>query len=232
MMPPGPRLSRRSNALWSRSFLVHHYLWRNVDAAAGRALAALRANGVEEPRVLDVGCGERPYQELFAGCSYVGLNDSACNARPDFIADAQRMPLRDESVDLVFCSQVVEHVTDPQRLLGECARVLRPEGWLLLTAPMFWPLHEEPHDYLRFTAHGLRLMSARAGFPDPHITPDGGSWAQVGQSLALALPRWARPLVPMSNLCFLALDGLGNDRRCPINYTVEARKPPPSALLP
>src|ERR1700683_2032301 len=79
------RLRRRKAHLWSGSYLAHRYLWSNLEAAVAQAKGELPA---DSKVVLDVGCGNRPYADLFADCQYVGLNYSAQDACPDVIADA------------------------------------------------------------------------------------------------------------------------------------------------
>jgi len=116
------------------------------------------------PLVVDVGCGERPYADFFEGAYYVGLNYGMDDASPDIVGDAQQLPLKSNCADIVFSTQVIEHVPHPEKLVREAFRVLKPRGVLLLTGPFYWPLHEEPHDFYRFTRYGFEHLLVSAGF--------------------------------------------------------------------
>lgn len=117
-------------------------------------------------RVLDVGCGRRPYEAWVDkrpdGVSeYIGL-DVALGPDVDILVGPDdNWPLADASIDAVLLTQVLEHVADRKLLVEEISRVLRPGGTLLLTVPFIFPLHGLPHDYARFTPHGVRELFAR-----------------------------------------------------------------------
>ena len=104
------RLAVRRNRIWARSFLTYHYLWPNIEAAIGRARQAIAS---ENPVVLDVGCGERPYEDLFSGCTYWGLNYGTEHASPDLVGTALALPIRDAGVDLVFATRNPEQYSIP-----------------------------------------------------------------------------------------------------------------------
>jgi SAM-dependent methyltransferase len=221
------RLTERRLRPWRQDYLVYRYLWPHIAEAVGRARAGVSA---ARPSVLDLGCGNRPYADLFDGCDYLGVDRSADDSRPDVITDATRLALDGERFDIVFCTQVIEHVPEPRALVHESFRVLRPGGFLVLTGPFWWPLHEEPHDYHRFTRHGFADMLAGAGFGDVEIVPDGGDWAQF--FLAIALRLGGRPLAPvrlLTNLAGAALDRAAPSYTYPANYTVLARRPGPGS---
>lgn len=205
-----------------RDYLTCHALWPALTGAVQRVLAERRTARL---LVLDLGCGERPYADLFGAAYCIGIDCSTTGARPDIVADAQRLPLAGGCVDLVFCSQVLEHVTDPAALLAECARVLRPGGALVLSAPFWWPLHEEPHDHWRFTCHGLDGLARRAGLQPLAIEADCGAMTVALVALIEALPRWARGLVPLINLVAPLLQALSTDRRSTLNWVLHAQRP-------
>ena len=122
-------------------------------------------------RVLDVGCGEKPYRRLFtAATSYVGLEiDHSDSLRPqrnraDCFYDGTRFPFDDREFDAVVTSQVLEHVFAPERFLMEMHRVLRDDGLLLVTVPFVWDEHEQPWDYARYSSYGLRHLLGMGGF--------------------------------------------------------------------
>ena len=220
-----PRLRQRRLSRLRRDYLTYRALWPALASAVGAALAGRGAADGTGQRVLDLGCGERPYADLFGAAWCIGLDRSLDGARPDILADASRLPLAGGWADLVFCSQVLEHVPDPAALLAECTRVLRPGGELVLSAPFWWPLHEEPHDYLRFTRHGLAALVQASGLQLLAIEPDCGAMTAALVALIEALPRWARGLVPLLNLVAPLLQALSPDRRATLNWVLRAARP-------
>jgi SAM-dependent methyltransferase len=132
-------------------------------------LVAMRELGHElGGRVLDVGCGDRPYERLMGAREYVGLEldtpESRARNRADAYYDGRRFPFADGSFDGVLCNQVLEHVFAPDDFLREIARVLKDGGRLLLTVPFVWDEHEQPRDYGRYSSFGLAALLARHGF--------------------------------------------------------------------
>lgn len=119
-------------------------------------------------RLLDVGCGSKPYQALFAVDAYTGLDiDSEVTRKlgvADYYYDGNIFPFADATFDSVLCNQVLEHVFNPDEFLGEIARVLKPGGKLLLTVPFVWDEHEQPYDYARYSSFGLRALMEKQGF--------------------------------------------------------------------
>jgi SAM-dependent methyltransferase len=137
--------------------------------------------------ILDVGAGDAPYRELFDGLQYVTCDWAESPYRPpippDIVAPAHDIPVNASSFDAVVCTQVLEHVAEPWLVLEEFHRVIRPGGRLWLTTPLVWFLHEEPHDYYRYTSHGLRYLLARAGFEAIEVTPMNDAFTTVAELL-------------------------------------------------
>jgi len=119
-------------------------------------------------RVLDVGCGTRPYEGLIAADEYVGLElDTPENRRTkkaNIYYDGHGLPFADRSFDAVICNQVLEHVFEPDAFIKDIARVLKDRGRLLLTVPFVWDEHEQPRDYGRYSSFGLAALLERHGF--------------------------------------------------------------------
>lgn len=204
-------------------------------------------------RVLDAGAGEGPYRRLFGHARYVALDDRRGESRWDYgglhvVGDLARMPVKDAAFDAVLCTETLEHLTDPQTFLGEAARVLRPGGRLFLTAPFQFREHQEPHDYFRYTRHGLALLLERAGFVDASVEPEGGYFRFLGDKIQPAHRMLFRkdralvwkivflPLQPFSMLFFtvfapavcVVLDPLDRERRHTTGFLVRAAKPCPA----
>lgn len=179
-------------------------------------------------RMLDLGCGNRPYFETFESAisSYVGVDPDRTGSRPDVAAVADFLPFADETFDVALAIAVIEHVTDPERMLAEVRRVLRPDGHLILFAPQYWRLHEEPNDYYRFTRYALEHLALRHGFEVVEMHPQGGAWTLAGQAIASALQlrrRWRR-LIPLVNVWFAFLDRRWPDPGDTISYLLIARR--------
>ena len=129
--------------------------------------------------VLDAGAGEGRYRPLFGGRRYVAVDlavgDPAWDYRGvDVLADLTRLPFAPETFHHVLCTQTLEHLAEPRKFLAEAARVLRPGGKLHLTAPQCFRLHQEPHDYYRYTRHGLEWLIRAAGLSVVSVEPQGG----------------------------------------------------------
>jgi SAM-dependent methyltransferase len=145
-------------------------------------------------RLLDVGCGYQPYRRLLLSppsqaTGYVGMDLPDNTYRPpDLSWDGRRIPLDDVSVDSVLLTEVLEHCPDPECVLRETARVLKPGGFMFLTVPFIWPIHTVPHDEFRYTPFALRRLLEQAGFQNPVIEATGGRHAV----LAITLGLWVR----------------------------------------
>jgi SAM-dependent methyltransferase len=131
--------------------------------------------------VVDVGCGAQPYRGLLSGSvHYVGLDTESAEedfgyAVPDVlpISAEGKWPLQDGSADLVFATETLEHVPDPDAFLTEARRVLKPGGSIVITVPFAARWHYIPHDYWRFTPSSLRMLLERGGFEDVVVNGRG-----------------------------------------------------------
>ena len=152
---------------------------------------------------------------------------------PEAWASGLDLPFRDASFDTVLCLQVLEHVPRPWRLLDEIARVLRPGGALVLTAPHIWGLHEEPRDYYRFTPFGLRHLSDAAGLRVVAVKALAGYWVTAGARFTHYLRRFerirlypvTRPVMALVQLLCLVLDAAHRVESDAWNHLLVARKP-------
>jgi SAM-dependent methyltransferase len=139
---------------------------------------ALRAAAREHVhgRLLDAGAGRMAYRamlEEFAE-SYEGLDLADSTGRLDHVADLQATGLPDDAYDTVFCTQVLQHLPEPEKAIREMARVLKPGGKAVISVPHLVWMHNEPHDYWRFTRYGMGHLLEKAGLRVVSAEPVGG----------------------------------------------------------
>lgn len=197
--------------------------------------------------VLDIGAANRWLGNLLLpGAAYIALDYPATatqlyGTRPHVFADACKLPFQDGSIAAVACYEVLEHVRDPESVIAEIARVLVPGGIVELSMPFMYPVHDAPHDYQRWTRHGLLRSLREHGLLTENVEATNPPLhaAAVVMCLGLAAPlqfssgwkrMWRLPLVvalvPIVNLMALMLswiwqpwDGLTTGHR------ILARKP-------
>jgi len=210
---------------FAANWLVERINRAYVQEAAGR---------YGRGRVLDAGCGRRPYAEFFS--YYTGRDFDRvryADAPAGVWGSGMELPFRDKAFATVFSSQVLEHVPEPWRMVAEMARVLEPGGHLILTAPHIWGLHEAPHDYFRFTCYGLEHLARRVGLQPVEVRPMAGYWVTAGVRFCYYLRRFERgPLKPVVRAMFALIQLLawGLDRLHRVesdawNYLLVARRP-------
>lgn len=115
-------------------------------------------------RVLDVGCGSKPYKSLFPATEYTGVEIAGGNKNADCYYDGKQFPFQDGEFDSVLTSEVLEHVFNPGVFMSEINRVLKEGGVLLLTVPFVWDEHEQPYDFARYSSFGLQHLLEQSGF--------------------------------------------------------------------
>ncbi len=119
-------------------------------------------------KLLDIGCGTKPYEPYLFVQQYIGVEidteRSRTTSKADFFYDGTRTPFNDGEFDSVLANEVFEHVFNPTEFLSEVNRVLKIGGKFLLTVPFVWDEHEQPHDYARYTSFGLKHILQEHGF--------------------------------------------------------------------
>jgi SAM-dependent methyltransferase len=181
--------------------------------------------------LLDLGCGNRPYNSHYPKGEAVGADVAGSSLHcVDVVLDAScGLPFEDERFETILCTQVLEHVQHPERLIAEAYRVLRPAGKLILTCPFIWELHERPHDYLRFSEYWLTSNLAQAGFGVELLQRQGGDLATIGQLICLGLAvrqiHLPRLLQRIYNKFWAFLDHKSHSECMPLNYGIVCVKP-------
>lgn len=131
--------------------------------------------------LLDMGCGNVPFYEVYKDL----VDDNVCvdwensfheNIFLDRFVDLNKeVPLESASFDTILLTDVLEHVAEPQLLMREISRLLKVDGKALISVPFLYLLHEEPHDYYRYTEHALRKFCADNDLTVVSLTAYGGA---------------------------------------------------------
>ena len=142
--------------------------------------------------LVDIGCGRKPYAIAIRGLvtHHIGIDIVATQhdrADIDILASVYDIPLADASADTLLCTAVLEHLERPEDAIWEMRRVLKPGGNVILTAPLFWHLHEESRDFYRYTEYGLKYLFAATGFETVEVRPLSGFAVTFGQELVYYL---------------------------------------------
>jgi SAM-dependent methyltransferase len=136
-------------------------------------------------RILDVGCGPKPYYPFFADVAseYVGV-DVVENPAAELRGAVEALPVDDASFDVVLCTQVLEHADDPAQAVRELRRVTRPGGRVLASTHGVQVYHPSPADYWRWTHTGLRrLFAENAEWSSLTVEPAAGTAAALAMLL-------------------------------------------------
>ena len=133
-------------------------------------------------KVLDVGSGGFDRSSEFFGdvTEHIRMDISE-EIKPDFIGSIYEIPFDGDTFDTVLCTQVFEHLAFPHKAAPELFRVLKRGGYTIITAPQWNELHEEPHDYFRYTNYGLASLFTEAGFEIVRVERLGGYYSSLAQ---------------------------------------------------
>jgi SAM-dependent methyltransferase len=161
-------------------------------------------------KILDLGCGVKPYASLFLFADkFLGL-DAAQNERVDLIGSVWDTSCEDNEFDALIFTQVLEHTAKIPDTVEEIRRVVKNGGLILISVPLTFPEHEIPHDYYRFTRYGL--VEILKGFDIIKIIPLNGyinTLMRLWNNLLHYLPGSAVYLFPifiLNNLLAVASD--------------------------
>lgn len=170
-----------------------HFQWlavKDLRRDLRRILSPLKG------RILDIGCGNKPYQSLAdLAEEYIGL-DVCDNPKVDIVVDSMKpWPLESSSFDTVLCTQVLEHVPHTEQLLRGIQEVMKPGGLLIVTAPFIYNAHGIPEDYHRFSVYGMEKLLSES-FEIVETKSQGG----VGSTIGILCLNW---LETMSTGCKL-----------------------------
>ena len=174
--------SKINLSLFNYCFLTYFYLIREIKKNASYAKGTL----------LDVGCGSSPLESYFSKYVEKYLKHehpeaAKENIKYDYLSELPEINALNNSIDTIVSFAVLEHVSKPFETLAECKRILKDNGILIIYVPQYWHLHEEPHDYFRFTKHILKEKISELNFEITYLKEIGRSFAVVGQAFCNAI---------------------------------------------
>lgn len=190
--------------------------------------------------LIDLGCGYLPYKNFLSGKvqKYDSLDLYPRTTDVTYTGDIQDMRMVDENFyDTALCLEVLEHVADPFRACREISRILKSGGNLILSVPHLSRMHDEPHDYYRFTNYGIQVILGQAGFTILEIQDRGGLFSFIGHQISTALLSltWRIPILEqiawllnswfITRLCFFLDTNIIPNRIFAQGYSVVAKKP-------
>lgn len=191
--------------------------------------------------ILDVGCGIKPYKNLFNSNSYIGIDiDYGGHTNQakvvDKFYDGVNIPYGDNSFDVIICTEVMEHVKDPEKLLSEISRVLKSGGLMFFSMPFVWNEHEVPYDFQRFTSFKHQSIFEKADLNIQSIKGTGGVFRVCGQLISafiferLFVKNKLLKLLSAVILCFpiqlifVLLDSIFKNSWITLDYVIIAKK--------
>ena len=179
----------------------------SVVGAGSRFIADIQARWYERAlrthacgRLMDLGCGEVPlygvYRHLVQEVVCIDWpNSRHSQSHVDLEADiGNNIPCEDECVDTVLITDVLEHIAEPLITMRETARVLRPEGKVIIGVPFYYWIHEEPHDYYRYTEFALRRLCQSSGLDVVYLDAYGGVPEVLSDLTAKTIAYLPRPI--------------------------------------
>jgi len=144
--------------------------------------------------LLDFGCGPLTNQELLRERSVIYV-DGADYDGVSLVCDfSKSLPMKQNSIDGMLCSNVIEHLPEPQVCFDEMHRVMKPGGEALILVPFVIKLHQEPYDFHRYTKYALKFYAQKAGFSIIEVREVGGISNILGTILNCAIKESVNPI--------------------------------------
>jgi len=207
-------------------------------------------------RVLDAGAGSCPYRHLFSHCEYKAQDFTSLQGeqlsgggygRIDYVCDIADIPVDDGTFDVILCTEVLEHLPEPIKAIYEFARILKPGGKIIITAPLGSGIHQEPyHFYGGYTPFWYQKFLTEAGFESIEVEANDGSlracaqesmrFIQLSRPFSLGMSVWKELLwmplwllllpfmAVLAPLSSMLLNPYDKDKRFTIGYHVTATK--------
>ncbi len=161
---------------------MEEFYWENFIEEIN---SSLKDNQV----VFDAGAGNGHWKKnLTKSIKYISMDLGVGDANVDYShldikGDLRNIPLENDSVDLIICIQVLEHLPEPWIVLKEFYRILKPGGYIFASCPQGEPQHQIPYDFFRYTIFGLEAIFSSIGFKTEWIKPQKGNFTKMANDL-------------------------------------------------
>jgi SAM-dependent methyltransferase len=144
--------------------------------------------------VLDVG-GKRqnkrgsfvPPEKSASVWWYINLDGGS---KPNILADITNLPIENNSIDVVLCTEVLEHLENPTACNMEIQRVLKKDGIVFYSVPFLYPIHADPYDFRRYSPDGLRLLLS--SYRSFEVFPMGGYLGTLAMLMEIGMPGFSK----------------------------------------
>jgi SAM-dependent methyltransferase len=163
--------------------------WTNLGAIIENSIRARQLQTFfqrlgKKECLLDLGCGPRPYysiyQSYFNKTIGADLADSPFPKKEiDLYCSAIEVPLPDESIDVILCTEVLHDLPEPDLFFTEVKRLLKKGGVLVMTSPFVVPIVDGPYDHYRYTKHGLSYRIQKSGLEVKSIEEVGDLYGTI-----------------------------------------------------
>lgn len=160
---------------------------------------------IEHAVILDIGSGDSQYSGILDNSNtiikldYPSTNEQY-SCKPDIFADASLLPISSKCIDTVLLLEVLEHIADADAAMSEIQRVLKPGGYLYISVPFMYPVHDIPHDFRRLTLFGLQRLLSINNFQILKEIRHGNALVTIFQLLNLTLLEWVQNLLVKNKL--------------------------------
>lgn len=230
-----------ARSYFSLYFPIRHYLRRDIGC--------ITKEHKIQGKILDVGCGEKPFVDLFSDSEYLGIdftdyskNRDAGTGKPDYFFDDEykkthTLPFENDSFDHTVSFQVLEHHPEPEILISEMARITKRDGFVLITCPFIYALHEEPNDFQRLTEYKLKNLFEKNNCEIIEIKKQGSFFSAVSMLANEQLNYFAArgrfnyfiaaifyPLFLIHQYTSILMDAFFRSEKVFINYAILVRK--------
>jgi len=217
---------------FKKNFLCHNWLVYLInERCVKESLSYIKG------KLLDIGCGNKPYLYIMESYinNYIGIehpNTLHKNKEIDLYGDTCNLPFKNNSFDTVVSFQVMEHVNEPNQMVAEIYRVIKKDGYVVLTVPFMWGIHEPPYDYYRYTEYGLRYLFEKHKFEIVELRANTGFWVVTGLRFNYYLLRFCKwylkymlfPIFFIVQFGSIILDKIYKVESDTASYTLVARK--------
>ncbi len=143
--------------------------WRRANYSYVQSALASFPDGAI---LYDLGAGSVPFRDILFRFKYTGV-DFVPFPDVTVVADLTKLPIPDDSAEILTIMNTIEHVPDTAALLREAYRIQKPGGTIIGTIPFLMQVHQEPHDYNRYTSAQIERFLTQAGFVEVKIKPLG-----------------------------------------------------------